>query len=355
MYKITGNNIAVGQAVLAAALFGMSAPFSKLLLSELSPVQLSALLYLGAGIGMLIVDSLKRAIGLKNVEARLTKKEMPFIILMVLLDVAAPISLMLGLKLTSAANAALLSNFEIVATSIIALVIFREAIGKRLWLSIAFITVSSIILTVNDISSLSFSVGSLFVMLACIFWGFENNCTRKLSIKDPIQVVIIKGFGAGLCALVISIMQRDFRFDIYYMMLALLLGFFAYGMSIFFYVTAQRHLGAARTSTYYAVAPFIGVGISYIVFKEPVTASFSAAALIMLAGTYFAVVEKHNHEHCHKKLEHEHRHSHSDGHHNHIHPGQVNGEHSHLHCHEEIVHNHEHRPDMHHTHQHKAV
>ncbi|KUO74307.1 MAG: hypothetical protein APF77_21125 [Clostridia bacterium BRH_c25] len=346
------NYTAVGQAILAAALFGMSAPFSKLLLTKISPLLLSALLYLGAGAGMLVIDSLRRVSQAERVEARLTKKELPFVMLMIILDVAAPISLMVGLTMTSSANASLLNNFEIVATSVIALAIFREAIGKNLWTAIILITVSSIILTIRDIGSFSFSIGSVFVLLACTFWGLENNCTRKLSLKDPVQIVIIKGFGSGMCALGIAVLAKEVSADTVYILLALVLGLFAYGMSILLYVTAQRHLGAARTSTYYAVAPFIGVGISYIVFYEPVTIQFVIASAVMLMGTYFAVVEKHEHQHYHKSLEHEHRHKHSDGHHNHTHQGQVDSDHSHLHIHDEIVHIHEHKPDIHHNHQH---
>lgn len=349
------NYIAIGQAILAAALFGMSTPFSKLLLTKIPPLLLSALLYLGAGIGMSIIDSLRRISKVKYVEARLTKKELPFVALMVILDVAAPISLMVGLTMTNSANASLLNNFEIVATSIIALSIFKEAIGNRLWLSIVLITISSIILTVRDFSSFSFSIGSIFVLLACIFWGFENNCTRKLSLKDPLQVVIIKGLGSGICALVIAILANKLVWNTAYILLSLLLGFFAYGMSIFYYVTAQRHLGAARTSAYYAVAPFIGVGISFIAFNETITLSFVIAFCIMLIGTYFAVVEKHGHEHVHTLIEHEHRHNHSDGHHNHTHKVHIMGEHSHPHTHEEIVHTHEHTPDIHHAHEHKNL
>lgn len=148
------NYIAVGQAILAAALFGISAPFSKMLLGKMPPLLLSALLYLGAGIGMLIVDSIKRISKVERVEARLAKGELPFIILMVLLDIAAPISLMLGLTKTTSSTASLLNNFEIVATSIIALLVFREAIGKRLWFSITLITLSSSILSVEDFNIL---------------------------------------------------------------------------------------------------------------------------------------------------------------------------------------------------------
>jgi drug/metabolite transporter (DMT)-like permease len=137
--------IAVEQAILAAALFSMSAPFSKLLLSKIPPLMLSSLLYLGAGIGMLIVYTVRKFLKVQRSEAKLAKAELPFVVLMVLLDIAAPAALMMGLTITTSSTAELLNNFEIVATSVIALVVFKEAIGKRLWLSITFITISSII------------------------------------------------------------------------------------------------------------------------------------------------------------------------------------------------------------------
>lgn len=352
MKQNRNNIIPIIQAILAAALFGMSAPFSKLLLLKISPLLLSALLYLGAGIGMLIIDIAKRISKTERIEARLTTGELPYVILMIILDILAPISLLVGLTRTNAANASLLNNFEIVATSVIALFLFKETIGKRLWISISLITLSSIILTLHDFNSFSFSIGSVFVLFACLCWGLENNCTRKLSIKDPLQVVIIKGFGSGTGALAIAVGVNEVMWDTGYILLSLLLGFFAYGMSIFLYVTAQRNLGAARTSTYYAVAPFIGVGISLIVFDEPITANFIVALFVMLIGTYFAVVEQHEHEHIHGNMEHDHRHNHSDGHHNHIHRTIVKGEHSHLHIHEELIHTHSHTPDLHHAHLH---
>lgn len=348
----TNNYISIGQAILAAALFGISAPFSKFLLREISPLMLSALLYLGAGIGMFAIYSIRRISKAKFVEASLAKQELPFILLMVVLDIAAPISLMVGLTMTTSSNASLLNNFEIVATSVIALVVFKEAISRRLWLSISLITLSSIILSIENFSSFSFSTGSIFVLLACIFWGFENNCTRKLSIKDPLQIVIIKGIGSGLGALVIAISAHQASWNPVFITLSLILGFFAYGLSIFFYVTAQRSLGAARTSAYYAVAPFIGVGISFIVFDEPITATFLIASIVMILGTYFTIFEKHGHKHLHAYIDHEHRHDHFDGHHNHTHERITDDEHTHLHTHEKIAHTHEHTPDIHHAHDH---
>lgn len=278
------KNRAIFYAVLAAALYALNAPISKLLLVQIPSTMMAGLLYLGAGIGMYLMEKLHK----NKQEQPLTKKELPFTIAMVVLDIAAPIFLMVGLTKCSAANASLLNNFEIVATSLIALVIFKEAISKRLWFAIVLVTISSILLSFEDMSSLEFSWGSLFVLLACVCWGFENNCTRMLSSKNPAQIVIIKGFGSGLGALVLSLVvgERYFRFG--YIVLALLLGFVAYGLSIYFYIYAQRDLGAAKTSTYYAISPFIGAMLSLIIFTELPSVVFIIALAIMAMGTYFA-------------------------------------------------------------------
>lgn len=344
--------LAVFHAVLAAALFGISAPVSKILLERIPPMLMAALLYLGAGFGMLLINIVKISRKAEGKEAKISRSELPYTVGMVILDIAAPIFLMIGLTMTTPANASLLNNFEIAATSLIALLIFNEAVGKRLWIAIILITLSSIILSVSDLSSFSFSTGSMLVLLACVCWGLENNCTRMMSLKDPIQIVVVKGFGSGLGALIIAFLTRNYSSSVNYILLAMLLGFFAYGLSIFFYVTAQRELGAARTSAYYAVAPFIGVGLSFIMFKEQITVNFIAAAVLMIFGAYYAVSEDHNHEHIHEKVEHEHRHNHADGHHNHTHENFRGGEHSHPHVHEESWHTHSHRPDMHHSHSH---
>lgn len=346
------NFKAVILAILAALLYGISAPVSKILLRELSPTMMAALLYLGAGIGMLIVSVFKSFSGKERIEARITKRELPYVVGMIVLDIAAPIFLMIGLTMTTSSNVSLLNNFEIVATSMIALFIFKEAVGRRMWIAILLITLSSVLLSIEDIGHFSLSLGSIFVILASLSWGLENNCTRMLSIKDPIQVVVIKGFGSGLGALIIAVITGAYNFSVPYVLITLLLGFVAYGMSIYLYISAQRDLGAARTSAYYATAPFIGVVISWIVLKEPITSTFSIALFIMLFGTYFAVTENHAHRHSHIQVTHEHKHNHSDGHHNHHHKENVTGEHSHEHTHEHLVHEHAHLPDLHHRHSH---
>ncbi|MDF2820487.1 MAG: conserved rane protein of unknown function [Clostridiales bacterium] len=339
-------------AILAATLYGISAPISKLLLIKIPPTLMAALLYLGAGIGMLTVNIIKVLSKKRRIEAKMTKNELPYIVSMIILDIGAPIFLMLGLSKTISANASLLNNFEIVATSLVALFVFKEAIGKRMWIAISLITLSSIVLSVKDFSSFSFSIGSIYVIIACLCWGFENNCTRMLSLKDPLQIVVVKGLGSGIGSLIISIMLKEYSNNILYIFFALLLGFVAYGLSIFFYIKAQRVLGAARTSTYYATAPFIGVLISWIWLHESITASFLIALAIMIIGAYFAVTENHKHIHIHAEDSHEHKHSHDDDHHNHIHIPEVEGEHSHEHIHDAIEHKHTHTPDLHHRHTH---
>lgn len=353
LYKERDNKLkSISYAVLAALLYGISSPVSKLLLVEIPPTMMAALLYLGAGIGMLIINVYRVLLKHEKTEAGMTFKELPYIVGMIVLDIAAPIFLMLGLTMTTSSNASLLNNFEIVATSLIALFIFKETIGKRMWLAILLITLSSIILSVNDASSFSFSLGSILVLLACISWGFENNCTRMLSLKDPLQIVVVKGFGSGIGSLMICYLAQEYSFNGLYIVFALILGFVAYGVSIFLYIMAQRDLGAARTSAFYATAPFIGVIISWMALEEPITGSFLIALVIMLFGTYFAVSEDHKHRHVHCVDTHEHKHNHQDGHHNHTHDYKVIGEHSHEHTHEDLEHSHAHLPDLHHRHQH---
>lgn len=278
-------------AVLAAALYAISSPVSKLMLREVSPTIMAAILYLGAGGGMFILGYVQKKRNKIRNEEHLTRKELPYTIGMIVLDIAAPIFLMIGLSKTTAANASLLNNFEIVATSIIALVIFKESISRRLWFAIGLITLSSVILSFEDMSSFQFSFGSLFVLLACLCWGFENNCTRMMSDKDPLAIVVIKGLGSGIGSLIIGLCLQESIPSIFYVLIGMLLGFISYGLSIFFYIYAQRELGAAKTSAYYAVAPFIGVGLSFVIFKEIPSISFIIALIIMIVGTYVASMD----------------------------------------------------------------
>ena len=188
----------IASALLAAALYAINAPFSKILLDYMPPTLTAGFLYIGAGSGMLFIALVRKLRGSGSKERGLTAAELPYTAAMILLDIAAPICLLFGLNATTAANASLLNNFEIVATAVIALMVFHEKISPRLWAGILFVTLSCAVLSFEDISGLHFSYGSLLVLLAAVCWGFENNCTRKLSSKDPLQIVLLKGiFPAG--------------------------------------------------------------------------------------------------------------------------------------------------------------
>jgi drug/metabolite transporter (DMT)-like permease len=275
-------------AILAAGLYALNSPFSKLLLQFLPSTLMAGFLYIGAGLGMIMIFIFRRIAGRPGNEAPLIGKELPCVLAMIVLDIAAPICLLLGLSMTTAANVSLLNNFEIVATAVIALAIFREAISPRLWLGILFVTASCALLSIDDFSSLQFNSGSLFVLLACICWGIENNCTRKLSSKDPLQIVMIKGIFSGTGSVVIGLICGERTVHLEIIPVVLLLGFVAYGLSIYFYVYAQRILGAARTSAYYAVAPFIGVFLSLLIFREIPGILFVAALVLMIIGAWLS-------------------------------------------------------------------
>ena len=286
------KNIGILLAVLAAALYALNSPLSKLLLDYLPPTLMAGFLYLGAGMGMGIIALIRRAAKKEQNELKLTRNELPYTVAMVVLDIAAPIFLLVGLNATSAANASLLNNFEIVATALIALMIFKERISPRLWGGILFVVLSCALLSFEDISSLQFSYGSLFVLLACVCWGFENNCTRKLSSKDPMQLVVIKGLGSGLGSLIIGLVLGEKISAVWSVFAVLGVGFVAYGLSIFFYVYAQRSLGAARTSAYYAIAPFIGALLSLIIFAEIPKYTFIIALVLMAIGAYLSASDE---------------------------------------------------------------
>ncbi len=283
------NTIGIIFAILAAVLYAINSPFSKLLLNYIPSTLMAGFLYVGAGIGMCVIYIFKKN---KNKELKLTKAELPYTLAMIILDIIAPIFLLFGLKTTTAANASLLNNFEIVATAIIALFIFKEKISFRLWIGIVFVTFSCLFLSFENISSLKFSYGSLFILLACLCWGFENNCTRKISSKDPMQIVILKGIFSGLGSIIIGFCIGEKIIVVWSVFAVILVGFVAYGLSIFFYVYAQRILGAARTSVYYAIAPFVGTFLSLLIFRQLPTWTFFIALGLMGVGTWLSSSDK---------------------------------------------------------------
>lgn len=275
-------------AFAAALLYALNAPVSKLLLNDIPATLLAGILYLGAGAGVFLLRVLSPN---RKKEAALSRADLPYTVGMVVLDVAAPILLMLGLSTSSAASAVLLNNFEIVATAVFALTFFGEKISARLWAAIGLITTASILLSVDGATGLGFSFGSLLILLACVCWGLENNCTRRLSSKDPMQIVIIKGLCSGAASLSIGLAVGERTTDVLTVIAALVLGFFAYGLSIYFYVFAQRRLGASKTSAFYASSPFIGAALSLAIFREPPSLLYIVSFIIMAAGAYLAAID----------------------------------------------------------------
>lgn len=300
------KNVATIYAILAAALYAINIPMSKLLLDHAGATIMAAFLYLGAGIGLMIYGGIKKLTKPEKKTERLTRKELPYTIAMVMLDIIAPILLMCGIARTNSANVSLLNNFEIVATSIIALVIFKEVISPKLWLAILMVTVASIILSFEGIGAFALNEGSLFVLGACICWGFENNCTKMISNKSSTEIVIIKGCFSGMGSLIIALLLGENIPQAKWIFAILFLGFVAYGLSIKFYITAQQHLGAAKTSVYYSIAPFLGVAFSMVLLGERPTIQFFIAMAIMIASTAVMVKDTIRLQHTH---EHEHPHS----------------------------------------------
>lgn len=332
---------ATAYAFLAAALYALNMPFSRLLLGSVEPLFMAAFLYLGAGVGMLGLWYFNTP-KIERVIAPITKDEKPYILGMVLLDILAPTMLMFGLRSSLAANASLLNNFEIVATSLIALFLFKEAISRRLWIGIALVTLASVLLSLEGFSAFRFSSGSLLILGASTAWGLENNFTRKLSTRTSSDIVIIKGIGSGLGSLILALLTREAFPQTGFIFLTMLLGFVAYGLSINYYVKAQNQLGAAKTSAYYAIAPFLGVIFSFLIFRVLPATSFWAGLILMASASWFLITDtisvQHTHPHTHTKME-------LRGHGDSLVPEMVEYSHTHFHAHqgeneEEHVHTH---------------
>ena len=275
-------------AILAAALYAINIPISKILLNQVSPTMMAAFLYLGAGLGLFIYRLLTHK---KESGEPLSKDDLPYTIGMIVLDIAAPILLMLGLQQTNSANASLLNNFEIVATSLIAFFIFKEAISQKLGFAIILVTIASIALSFEGKGSFDFNVGSLFVLGAASCWGLENNCTRMLSSKSSVQVTTIKGIFSGLGSLVVAFLVGERIPAIMWILAVLVLGFISYGLSINFYIKAQKDLGAAKTSAYYAISPFLGVAFGMLLLQERPGIQFYIGLVIMIVATVLMIEE----------------------------------------------------------------
>jgi len=341
----------IREALLAAALFGMSTPIAKVLVGNLSPQLLAGLLYVGSGSGLTILALIRSATPWTG--PRLHRADIPFLAGAIAFGgVTGPVLLMFGLQRTPASAASLLLNLEAVFTVAIAWTIFHENINPRISVGLMAIVAGGLILSCNGSFQLTEYRGPIAVAAACLCWGVDNNLTQRVSAADPVRIASLKGLAAGSVNTVLALWLGQWHYTPM-LWLALSLGFVSYGLSLVLYIRALRELGTARAGNYFSVAPFVGAVVAVILWREPVTIALSTAGILMGLGVWLHLTETHEHVHIHEPMTHEHEHTH-DAHHQHQHsPDDPGGEpHTHPHRHERLEHSHPHYPDIHHRHKH---
>ena len=345
------GQIGVAGALFAAALFGASTPFAKLLLAQIEPWLLAALLYLGSGIGLYLARRVTR-----SKTPTLSRTDWRWLLLAVLLGgIVAPVLLVFGLQGMTGSGASLLLNAEAVLTAVIAWVVFKENVDRRVALGLVCIVAGGIVLAWGETGGGNW-LSALAVVGACLGWGLDNNFTRKVALNDASFIAMVKGLVAGSANLVIALVMGATIPAASAVGAAAVLGFACYGVSLVLFIIALRHLGTARAGAYFAVAPFLGAALSLLLLDEAVTASLVAAGALMTIGVWLHLSEQHAHVHDHEALSHTHSHVHGpeDDHHDHTHDGPIapGTRHSHPHVHRAQTHSHPHVPDAHHVHTH---
>lgn len=342
-------------AILAATLFGLSTPFAKLLVSSIPPVALAGLLYLGAFIGLGLYVVLRRiAYGPRLTStSALKRSDWPWLAGAVLSGgILAPVSLMIGLTLISGFSASLLLNMEGVATAIIAAMLFKENLGRRLVVAIVCVTAAGVLLSWDPSQGTWNLLGFLLLIIAGFGWGLDNNLTRNICSRDPVQIALVKGGLAGSASLAIAIFIGSTITMDAQIVWALVLGALSYGASLVFFVMALQGLGASRTGVFFSIGPFVGAVVSILLLREWLGWVVLPAFALMTLGVLVLVYERHSHRHGHEEITHTHIHTHGDRYHDHRHSGPYREPHSHEHTHKEVVHDHAHWPDIHHRHSH---
>jgi len=349
-------------ALLSALLFGIGTPLAKRLLADVQPLALAGLLYLGSGVGLFLVRCARSAGAIRAGEAQalpreagLTRRDWPWLAGAILAGgVIAPVLLLWGLAGTQATTASLLLNLEGVLTTLVAALVFREAVGGRVWLATALVVAAGSILAWQPGPMGGGMDRAAAIAGACLCWALDNNLTRKVSGADPIAIAAWKGLAAGTCNLGLAWAAGQSLPAPMHVAGALGVGLVSYGASLVLFVYALRHLGSARTAAHFGAAPFIGAAASVVMLGDPVTATLSVAVVLMATATWLLLTETHEHAHTHEPLVHTHRHMH-DAHHRHVHgPDDPAGPepHVHEHRHEPFTHAHAHLPDLHHRHPH---
>jgi len=332
----------------AAALFGLSAPLAKPLLSATGPLTLAGLLYLGGGLALSVAAALRRRVR----EAPVRREDVPTLGLLILAGgVVGPVLMLVALQRASASAVSLLLNLEGPFTLALAALAFGEHVGWRGVASLLAVVSGAVVLALPS-GPVQLSLGAaLCVAGACLAWGLDNNLTRTLSLRDPVALVRAKTLGAGACTLALARLFGQAWPSLRTTLLALGLGAASYGTSILLDAYALRLLGAAREAAYFATAPFLGALGAVLLLGERLSAGTLLAGGVMAVGVGLLLSERHGHSHTHQAVTHEHRHTH-DVHHQHTHAGPFTEPHSHPHQHAPLTHDHPHVPDAHHHHRH---
>jgi drug/metabolite transporter (DMT)-like permease len=337
--------------LLAALLFGASAPFAKLLLAGAGPILLAGLLYAGAGIALTILTPIFRG-RLERHEARLRLSDLPTLLTIASTGgIMGPVLMLVGLERVSGMTGSLLLNLEGSLTALLAVLVFREHLERRALLGSVSIFVGAATLSSGSGSTHPDLGGVLALVGACACWAIDNNLTQKLSLRSPVAVVRFKTLSSGSCLLAISAATGGLHASAPTIGWALLLGTVSYGVSVLLDMYALRSLGAAREAAFFATAPFAGALLAIPILGERPTIAQGVAGGLMLCGVVLLLRSRHDHVHDHAEIEHDHVHVH-DEHHSHEHDGPVEEPHAHLHRHPRLLHEHPHVSDLHHRHDH---
>ena len=338
----------------AAVLFGLSAPLAKLLLADAKPLLLSGLLYLGAGLSLLLLPVVLPGLRSRRSETPLRGADIGLVVAIIAAGgVLGPLFLLTGLSRVSGLVGSLLLNLEAPLTVLLALLVFGEHLGFREAGAAAVILLGVVLLSSAGEGGKSDVVGVAAIAGACLSWAIDNNLTQRLSLRDPVAVVRTKSLGAGAASLVLALVLGERLPSAGHVGAALLLGFASYGISLVLAVEAMRLLGAAREAAFFAIAPFAGALAAVPILGDHLGTREVVAMLILAFGVVVLLREEHGHIHTHAVLEHEHGHVH-DEHHQHAHSAaDPSGEpHAHAHRHDPITHRHAHSSDLHHRHRH---
>jgi len=286
--------VGVALAVIAAVAFGIAAPVVGWASHGAGPIATACLLYAGAALG---------AIGARLVGRRaaftLGRPDARRVVAIALLGaVIAPVLLVWGLHRTGALTASLLLNLEAIFTVVLAAAIHRERIGRRVWIAVSLMAAGGAALSLDAATHGSGGViGALAVVGATVAWALDNTLTQPLSARDPLDVIAAKaGLGAA-CTAIVALAIGDPWPGTRNALVLLACGLTGYGLSLRFYLLAQRRIGAARTGSLFAIAPFVGALVAWLAGERALGTWAIASIGLLVIGVWLHLTEGHRHVH----------------------------------------------------------